>query len=294
MSTATAAVAAPTRAETVRTLALMEARRYARHPLFLLGIALMAWFTLVITKDLAQDTADDTIGVVDATFLPALLLGLTGVVVGLQLTRSMSTSAESVEASPTDGVARTTALCLASLVPGVVTAVWLVWLYVVENVWPNYAEAAVSARDLAAIHAAGLVCAVGGPLFGVMVGRWTQFPGAGLLAVVVLYGWVMLSSGGLALPASRLASLAHLNAPFVGWISSDDSSHMNPWIAGGSPLWHLAYAALLCGVAATAAMLHDARGTQRSRLIRIFSAFAVLALVSLALAALADPTRTPL
>jgi len=117
---------------------------------------------------------------------------------------------------------------------------------------------------------------------------------AGLLAAFVLFGWVMLSTGALAMSATRMSTLAHVWAPFVGWHSSDSVTGEAPWIAGGSPVWHLAYITALCGLAATAAMLHDAWGTQRARLIRVFVLVSVLALASLALAVAADPTRVPL
>jgi hypothetical protein len=41
-------------------------------------------------------------------------------------------------------------------------------------------------------------------------------------------------------------------------------------------------------------MLHEAWGAQRSRLVRLWAIIAVLALVSLALAVVPDPTRIPL
>jgi len=40
--------------------------------------------------------------------------------------------------------------------------------------------------------------------------------------------------------------------------------------------------------------VHEASGVQRSRLVRVLVALAVLALASLVLAAAADPTRIPL
>ena len=43
--------------------------------------------------------------------------------------------------------------------------------------------------------------------------------------------------------------------------------------------------------AASAAMLHEAWGAQRSQLVRIWAVLLGLALVSLALAAASDPTR---
>ena len=41
-------------------------------------------------------------------------------------------------------------------------------------------------------------------------------------------------------------------------------------------------------------MMHDAWGTRRSRLLRVSGVLVALALVCLALAAAADPTRIPL
>jgi hypothetical protein len=279
----------------LRTLTGLEARRYARHPLFLIGVALLVWSTASIAKGLADGTGDAQIlTVADLTVVPAVFLGVLGVFVGHRLTRSMARSREAVEASPADGVIRTAALCLACLVPGVVAMVYLAWNYVAMAVWPGPYSAAISSTNHAAMLSAGVVYAVGGPLFGVMVGRWTRFPGAGLLAAVVLVGWTLLSTFGLLMPASRVGTLVHLNAPFATWLSSDSPDEAQPWVAGGSPGWYLVYITLLCGVAASAAMLHEAWGAQRSRLVRVWAILVVLALVSLGLAAAADPTRIPL
>ncbi len=278
---------------TLRALAALEARRYARHPLFLAGVALLTWQMVTTSRDVAGAADGISATLVDPAILPAFTLGLLGVFVGVHLTRSMASSSDPIEASPTDGVNRVTAMCLACLVPAVVALVWLGWTYAVTAVWPVPATAMPSS-SIAAIRGAGIVCAVGGPVFGVMVGRWTRFPGAGLLAAFVLFGWVMLSTVSLAMPASRVGTLIHVAAPSVGWVSSDSPTFEDPWIAGGSPLWHLAYITVLCGLATTAATLHDAWGTQRATLIRVFVLLCVLALVSLALAAAPDPTRIPL
>lgn len=293
MTTLVERAKAPTRTATLRTLAGIEARRYARHPLFLIGVALMIFFMVIIAKDLSQGTADTSGGDGDS-FAPAFLLGLLGVLVGVRLTRSMARSTDAVQAAPADGVTRTAALCLACLVPGAVALVWVALAYVAMAVWPAADSGAISSADRAAMLFAGVVCAVGGPLVGVMVGRWMRFPGAGLVAVVFLYVWVGLAATGLAMSASRIGDLVHLSAPFATWVSSDTADHSDAWIAGGSPIWYLVYITLLCGVAATAAMIHEAWGPQRSRLVRVFTILAVLALVSLGLAAAADPTRIPL
>jgi hypothetical protein len=279
--------AAPGRAMTLRTLAGVEARRYARHPLFLLGVALLIWVTATSSYGEAH------VWYLDVIFFPAFLLGLLGVFVAHGLTRSISQSSDAVGAAPIDGITRTAALCLACLVPGVVALAWVIWMYLAMLVLPVAETAAISPVERAAILAAAVVCAVGGPLVGVMVGRWTRFPGAGLVAAVVLVGWVVLATGGLATPASRLSNLFHLNAPYAGWVSGDGPGE-HPWIAGGSPIWYLVYISLLCGLAATAAMLHEASGRQRFRLVRLLVVVAVLAGTSLGLAVAADPTRIPL
>ncbi len=141
---------------------------------------------------------------------------------------------------------------------------------------------------------AGVIYAVGGPLVGVMVGRWTRFPGAGLLALVVLVVWTLLATYGLVMPASRIGTLVHLNAPYTGWVSSDTAVHAVEWVAGGSPWWYLGYITMLCGLAATTAMLRGATGPRRAWLFRALGTFAVLAVTSLALAAVPDPTRVTL
>lgn len=293
MTTLTSRAATSAPGATLRALAALEARRYARHPLFLAGVVLLIWQMVTTSRDVAGAVDGVLATLVDLAILPAFTLGLLGVFVGVHLTRSMARSSDPIEASPTDGVKRVTAICLACLVPAAVALVWFAWTYAVTAVWPVPATAMPSS-SIAAIRGAGIVCAVGGPLFGVMVGRWTRFPGAGLLAAVVLFGWVMLSTVSLAMSASRVGTLIHVAAPSVGWVSSDSPSFEDPWIAGGSPLWHLAYITVLCGLAATAAMLHDAWGTQRAKLIRVFVLLCVVAFVSLALAAAPDPTRIPL
>jgi hypothetical protein len=286
---------APARATTLRTLAGYEALRYARHPLFLTGVALLVVVTTIISKDLKNGTADPAFAATgDMSIVPAFFLGVLGVFVGHRLTRSLARSADAVEASPADGVVRTAALCLACLVPGAVAVVWLGWVYLARAVWPAPDSAAISSADHAAMLFAGVVYAVGGPLLGVMIGRWTRFPGAGLVAVVVLYTWVALSTIGLSMSASRIGTLIRLNAPVAAWVSSDVPADAKPWVAGGSPPWYLVYITLLCGVAASAAMIHEAWGAQRSRLVRVWVILTVLALTSLALAVAPDPTRIPL
>jgi hypothetical protein len=272
-----------TRATAVRTLALVEARRYVRHPVFLAGAVLLAVLTLT------QGEPDASVG--DTAGFPALALGVFGVLVGHQLTRSMNQSTEAVGSAPIDGVARTAALCLACLVPGVLALVWLAWTVVLVAGAP-IPEAVIGDSERAAMLLRGVVAAVGGPLLGVLVGRWTRSPGAGVVAVIGLFAWALIGQMAFALPASWLATLAHLNAPFASWIY--DSETEPRWLWGGSPWWHLGYMLVLCGCAAVAAMLHEATGARRTRLQIALAVLGVLAIACLVLAVAPDPTRIPL
>ncbi len=271
------------RAATLRALAGAEARRYARSPVFLAGVVLLVWGTVTAFGDLAVENGGMAI-------YPAFCLGVCGVLVGHSLTRSTARSGEAVDAAPADGVLRTAALALACLVPGAVALAWLVSVLAALAA-AGIPASGVSPAERVCVLATGVVAAVGGPLVGVLVGRWTRFPGAGLVAAVVLTGWCLLATVGFLLPASRWADLARLNTPFATWTSADGPDAPS-WIAGGSPWWYLAYQVALCGLAVTAAMVHEATGARRSRLQRVLAALAVVAAGCLALAAVADPTRT--
>jgi hypothetical protein len=193
-------------------------------------------------------------------------------------------------AAPTDGVLRAAALCLACLVPAVPAAVWVGWVFVSRAVWPqpNAAELPSSAR--VALLLAAVVSAVGGPLTGLVVGRWVRLPAAGVLAAGVLVGWTFLGTAAFTMAPSRAATLVHVSAPFSFWVSSDGPG-APLWVVGGSPWWYLGYTVLLCGLAACAVLLREAAGAQRRRLLAVAVALGVLAVVALALAVAPDPAR---
>jgi hypothetical protein len=276
-------------AATLRALGWIEARRYARHPLFLVGLGFLIFAT--------ASTANDRSSCCSNQIMPAFLLGLIGVFVGFGLARSMQRAEEAIRSGPTDGVLRTVALCLACLVPAAAASVWLAAQFVIYAMWPPtegwYFEVS-TATVLAGLLGGGVVAATGGPLVGVLVGRWTRFPGAGLLAAVALVGWGVLATYGHAMPPSRWATLATLNAPFTPWVFTAGRGTERWWLSAGSPWWHLAYLAMLCGLAGVAAAVRDAVGPRRTRLVGVLAVLVILALVSLALAAAPDPTRIPL
>jgi hypothetical protein len=276
---------------TVRRLARLEAGRFARHPVFLLGVV----FAVITMVAIADDRSPDSLsnGVLSAFFL-----GVLGMVVGYRLARSTSPAAEALDAAPVSDTVRTAALCLACLVPAVAGAVWLAVMYATFVVWPPDAWAWAtfdSADRLAIFTAQSVVAAVGASLLGVVVARWLRFPGAIVLAVVVLLTWVLGAQTIAAVDApSRLGAALRMTAPFTTWTSVDPgSSSIDTWL--GSPRWHLLYLVTLCVLAATAAMLRGAAGRTRTLLLRVGAACAVVAVLS-AVAATAggidEPVRT--
>ena len=288
LATRPAATVAP---GALRALAVLEARRYLRSPLFLAGLGVLVWSTVVATGDFRHNAASEDPG--DLVLLPAFFLGLLGVVVAYRMTRTLDASGEAPDAAPSDRFRRTAALCLACLVPAVPAFAWIGWIYVALAVGRIPLSSAITPGARAAILLSGAVCAVGGPLFGVLVARWARFPGAGLTAVVVLAGWALLATVSLALPPSRAGTLLHLSAPFTGWVSAD-GPRRPAWVAGGSPGWYLAYLVLLCGLAVTAALLPGTTGPRRRRVLQVLGALAVVAIGCLGLAVLPDPARVPL
>jgi hypothetical protein len=283
--------APPAATVALRALAALEAKRYVRSPLFLIGTALLLFSTVVTTGDLLKNAPADDPG--DLVFFPASTLGLLGVLVGYQLARSVEASGEAFGAGPSDGVRRTAALCLACLVPGGVALLWAGSIAVAVAVQGIPLSAAISPAERAAILLSGVVCAVGGPLFGVLVARWAHFPGAGLIAVLVLAGWTLLATVSLALPPSRSGTLLHLSAPMTVWVSAS-GPRAPAWVAGGSPGWYLGYLILLCSLAVTAASLPGTAGPRRRRILRLLGLLAVVTIGCLALAVLPDPARIPL
>ncbi len=289
-----AASAATVHRSALLALAGLEARRYARHPLFLTGAGVLA-----VTTFVTQDDLGATVG--DTALVPAFLLGLLGVLVGYQLTRSMQVSADAASAAPVDQTTRTAALCLACLVPGAAALLWLTWTLLALAVWPAPTSAAISTGDRLAMLAAGVAQAVGGPLLGVLAGRRLRLPVGGLLVAVGLVVWVVLAivaAGrpqgpdpvGLAADPSRAGTVLALHKPYVVWAAQDTAD--GPfWVNAGSPAWYLAYLVTLCGLAATAALLHGSSGAPRGRLTRVLAVLALLAAGSLVLACAPDPAR---
>jgi hypothetical protein len=258
-------------------LTRIEATRYAKHPVFLVGFAL----ALASSGNYGPVELDHQV-------VPAFFLGVLGIVVGNRLVSGSERSAPVIDAAPVSETLRTAALCLACLVPGaagvVVVLFHRVWVQANPPAAFEYAGYDAFDRFLITLVIPVVAC-VGGPLLGVAVGRWLRFRGAAVLTVVIVWlwsstcGYVSHSIG----PASRVL---HLLTPYTPFLETNAESNAPPTLVTsytGSPFWFLVWTVALCGLAATAALLHGADGAARRTLLTWLAGSAVVAVVALVL-----------
>lgn len=267
---------------TLRALARADARRYARHPLFLAAAALLL---LSMADGVRQQEQNGS--PMNGALLIAFLLGVFGFVVAHRLTTSLRRTGDLADTSPVGAQQRTVALLLACLVPAAAGCAYAIYMLVSMAIWPPVGipeTAHVSwFRDesdlavLATLVALGPVAALGGPLLGVAVARWAPFRGSALVGVVTLVFLVALPSGSptpwRVLPPWPTLYDEHANDQE----QLTDSSLID--VAQG---WILVYLLCLCGLACVAALLRDP--PHRRALVGWGAALTVGAVVSFYLA----------
>jgi hypothetical protein len=280
------AVAVPVRAAKAPSLlwplARIEAVRYARHPVFLIGFVLCGLLSAGRIGPMELDYA----------VIPAFFFGVLGIVVAARLTRSTDTTASVISSAPVPATVRTAALCLACLVPAAAALALAVWhrLWVVlADPAPEFYYGTYDRLEREVITMAlPVVYALCGPLLGVAVGRWLRFPGAALLVIVVTVAWAELAAYiELANPSSAVSRTLHLLAPYTAWAITDGDGEQPMTVVRtltGSPTWYAVWALCLCGLAAVAAMWRGADRAARHALLRSGAALVAAAVVALSLA----------
>lgn len=284
MSTAaTAPAVGHAGATPLAALAAIEARRYLRHPLFVVATIVYVWLLsgpVVRTPEINLFEVSNSWSV-----LTGFWLGLAGFVIMNRLARSTRPAGEVVGAAPIDEPRRTLALCLVSLVPFTVAvasgAVTLLVWDASDPVDPLGAYSILTRTEVWAFHAAVLLSCLGGPLLGIAVGRWWRWPMAGAVTAIVLVAWSVVTGFTT---EGFWTTLNHHAAPFALPITGDDAEDLHRQ-AGSAP-WRVAYVAALCGLAGLTAVFHGSTGVLRRRVLVATAATGGVAVVCLLLATL--------
>ena len=253
--------AAPT---TVRLAALTryEMRRYARHPLFPLGVGLTALTCYLFLHTTLTDPGAPS-------GYPSLFLGAFGIVIGFRLTQSTRNAEEVLDVAPASPQLRTGALCLAALVPFAVGALTLAAILIFQQPAGPWTYGTFGSSDQFAMLAGQVpVAALGGPLLGIAAARWVRFAWALPALVVLLALWVVVVNTVATTYRNALAAvLLRMLTPYTYFLTLDHQPRqVETW--RGSPWFFLAWQLCLCALAVTVALRRGA-GPRRRRPLRV-------------------------
>lgn len=262
-------------------LARVEALRYLRHPLFLVGFVL----------GLAASAGEWGPIELDYHVIPSFFIGVFGIVVAARLTTSADRSRAVVDAAPVSETTRTAALCVACAVPGLagLTMILLHRAVVLSDPITNGLYGTYGSLDRLVITVlVPLIACVGGPLLGVAVGRWLRFPLAELLTVVVVIIWSNVSGyvPGDDHSVSWFGRLVHVAAPYTAFAQGNGDGERPTTVVTsytGAPTWFAVWTLGLCGLAMTAALWRGATGQVRSMVGRAFIVITCCTLLALTL-----------
>jgi len=257
---------------TFGTLARKEIVRYLRHPLFLAGAVLLVISGLMQPEDWFSTTLEG--------LAPAAGLGLFGLVVMVSLTRSSDRAAEAAGSVSTSQRTRTLALACAVVVPFGCALLWYAYTIVGYHQHPPAPEAVPfgpvdDGFVYATVFAQGVMASVGGPILGLVIGRWISKRGAAPVAVVLMVLVTILMQGLFEFNRSwrEVWPWTHFYGPFGG-----DGDPDRALVLTGSPYLYVGYLAALCIIGVLVAMLRDDESDRRG-LLRLLAVVGVAAVV---------------
>jgi hypothetical protein len=238
-----------------RAMAFIEARRMARHPVFLLGVVL-GFVVLGLYVVLVGDETGIPV-VLTLPLLGAFYIGLTTVIAAALLTGSTEVAIEAVGTAPGTEARRTLALAAAGIPPFVVGLAWSIALVVVAQVVGVASQewwfGTMPDWQVWSIVLQCPVACLDGALLGVLTGRWLRFRGASAVVVVAL---VVVSLLGQTPVLETSYSEWRAWVPWVLWHTGDNPDGTQTLIAG-NPAAYLGYLLALGALAVLGAMWHD-------------------------------------
>jgi hypothetical protein len=267
------------------TLARQEIRNYVRSKLFWFGSVL--WAVLCVGSFL---WADDTYSTTGDGLGSAMVLGVFGIVIMAGLVRNSDRAAAASGAVAVPESTRTLALAAAAVVPGVMGLIWFACAVTGYQLDPPAPAGAPfgehSTLDFyAAMFAEGVTPAVGGPLLGLVVGRW--LPGRGVAPLVAV--------GVVVVTVVMQPLFDWAERPRLGWIwihfyglGGTDGDAERLMAHSGSPYFYVGYQLALCLLGVLVAMYHDPE-TDRTVLGRRIIGVGAAAVVLCALAVVLGP-----
>jgi len=178
---------------------------------------------------------------------------------------------------------RTLALACAAVVPFVaglaffVWAVWAVWAYETHppKDFTMQFGGVGDAWVYAVLFALGTLSTLGGPILGLVIGRWLHFRGAAILSSVVLIMFTIVMQGVVE-PLRYVRVFAPWT--YFGGPAGIEGDADRWFIYTGSPQWYCLYLLALCALGVVLAALHD-REQPRDGLFKLGAGLLVTALV---------------
>jgi hypothetical protein len=258
----------------------LEIRRYAVHPLFLLGLA----GNLVLCLTGPADT--DPMSSLGTAIAPAALFGVFGIVIMASLTRRSDTITVAAGVVPAHERARSLALVAACIVPFAAGLAWWVWaLWAYDNTPPPangfpFGPALDDVWVAAVLFGEGPMAALGGPLLGILVARWIGTRAAPILTGVGVIAFC-ITMQGIFDPLRRIRLVSPWT--YFGGPAGVKGDPERMVLFSGSPYWWIMYLACLCGLGVIGILLHD-RDQPRRPLVLAACGIGALAVVTVLLA----------
>jgi hypothetical protein len=260
---------------TVGVLARQEIRNYLRHKLFWVGTALV----LLVDVNMLFHLDDDPGSSGSYMIAPAALLGVLGLVVMYGLTRRSDRAAEAGGVVAVPERTRTLALAAATVVPFSVALVSFAVAVVAWYVHPPADYVVPPGISNAFIHAEqfgdGVVCAIGGPILGLVLARYVPRRGAAPVASVLLVIATILLQGNL-VGGDQPYRVFWVWTYFLTQRSVDGVWHLGT-LPGNPFIWVL-YLLVLSALGVVMAVRHDPE-SDRPQLTKVALGLTALAVV---------------